>query len=201
MWRETGRRSIDTPNPQPEGGDRVSAATADASFNLTDEARRYLETTAGQRFKDDGEAVGWAIKTLGGALSSEAKRRQSQTGHRISGEQYAKFMRALGRTEPFKDAAELLSALDEQRDAFNASKERLDRAQMQEVGRALAREREQRGGGDVREVGEDPEHDDADFHRRFGERVKFSSRPPADADEAERRSIARHLGIDHARVI
>lgn len=117
--------------------------------------------------------------------------RVSGVGLRVSGEQHAKLMRAFGRSTPFKDAAELFAAHAALDAELKAAREKLDRLQMQEVGRQLARERVEREAAEEREY-------DHDFHRRFGERVRI--RPTA-VEDAEAREIGARLGIDPARVI
>ncbi len=176
----------------------MSAAT-DGSFNLTPEARRYLESTAGQRFADDGEAVAWAIQTLGGALSLEVQRRQERTGGvrlRFTPTQLDLVETIAARKfSSAQEAADWLVDHDKsQQRELEAKKTQLDRLQMEEAGRQLHRERLER------EQAEDEGYD-GDFARRFGERVRFSTRPPADAEEAERRAIGARLGIDPAKVI
>jgi hypothetical protein len=112
---------------------------------------------------------------------------------RISGKLHGELLRSLGRTDPFKDGAELIVALAEMERKIEEKNKRIHAAEMQATGQRLARERREL------EAAEEAGYD-SDFHQRFGERSRLPA-ASATAEDAERRRIAEWLKVDPSQVI
>lgn len=180
------------------------------TIEMTPEGRAHVDKLAGRAFVDDGQRVEWlgARATQIAKLESEfgqvhAELRElaaahaaeplPQGGTRISGKLHGQILKAMGRTEPFKDGDELMAALTERDLELTRLNERIHAAEMQETGRRLAAERREL------EAAEEKAYPD-DFHRRFGQRELLPA-APANAEEAERREIAGRLGLPIEQVV
>jgi len=190
------------------------------SIEMSAAGRANVDRLAGQSFADDGQRVEWLGRRVTQLAKLEPELKQvhadlrelaaahaaeplPQGGTRISGKLHGQILKAMGRTAPFKNGAELMEALAVQDRELEQVNARLHAAEMQATGQRLAAERRE-----LEAAAEETYPDD--FERRFGEpaqlaiaqrerelegkRLAARRAAPTNEDEEYQRDFERRFG-------